>query len=130
MVPTNTSLTEKMLPIYTMSMKTTTRQITTSPVAGMVPFFMSERFWNKRKLRNPSENMISSLSYIFARIQIVKTLYPRFTPCQTNAHINAKRWVLMRYLSKQYPKIHDLRTKKHNYGVSNYKYSNINTIIF
>ena len=85
MVPTNTSLAEKMLPIYTISIKTTTRQITTSPVAGMVPFFMSERFWNKRKLRNPSENIISSLSYIFARIQIVKTLYPRFTPTVINA---------------------------------------------
>ena len=43
-----------------------------------------------------------------------------------NAYINAKRWVLMRYLPTQYPKIYDLRTKKHNYGVSNYKYSNTN----
>lgn len=34
----------------------------------------------------------------------------------------------MRYLPIQYPKIHDLRTKKHNYDVPNHKYSNTNII--
>ena len=34
----------------------------------------------------------------------------------------------MHYLPTQYPKTHDLRTKKHNYGVLNYKYSNTNII--